>query len=169
MVTLKLNTNPISEVQLQKRHDLERQLRKDKEELETLGRSLALAEDATQRINGMLNSFDTRLARLESFIMPIHNSTQVLSRTNHNLDTAISLISAYTNVVGAINYHEAIVIKGLAQSSLEGYLDSVKKLKDALHQLETSKYKSSERITQDLVNISIIVEGQIVERNSRVR
>jgi hypothetical protein len=61
------------------------------------------------------------------------------------------LISAYTNIVGTINFHESVVAKGLASNALDTYLDSIKKLKDALRQLESSKYKSSERITQDLV------------------
>ncbi len=67
------------------------------------------------------------------------------------MDSAIGIVSGYTGVVGTINYHESIVTKGLAQSDLVTYLDSIKKLKEALQQLEASKYKSSERITQDLV------------------
>ena len=84
MVSLKLNTNPISESQLEKRRESERKLQIEKAELEMLEKSLILTNDATLRMANMLTSFDSRLARLESFIIPIHNSTQVLSRTNNS-------------------------------------------------------------------------------------
>ncbi|KAJ3344835.1 exocyst complex component exo70 [Kappamyces sp. JEL0680] len=157
MVSLKLNTNPISETQLEKRRELEKKLQLEKAELEMLEKSLNLTADATVRMTAMLNSFDNRLARLESFIMPIHNSTQGAMLLTKDLETAISLISSYTNIVGTINFHEAIVAKGLSGNPLETYLDSIKKLKNALRQLETSKYKSSERITQDLVGAIVLI------------
>lgn len=82
MVTLKLNINPISEAQIEKRKELERKLLAEKEELETLEKSLAHINDATHKMTGMLGSFDSRLAKLESYIMPIHHATNSLSRTN---------------------------------------------------------------------------------------
>ena len=82
MVNLKLNTNPVTDAQLEKRRALERKLQADKLDLETLEKSLILTKDATQRIIATMNTFDGRLARLESFIMPIHTSTNILSRTN---------------------------------------------------------------------------------------
>ena len=153
MVTIRLHSNPISEAQIEKRKELENKLQQDIEQYEMLKASLAFTNEATKRTTSMLNSFDARLAKLETYIMPIHSSTQVLTRTNNNLETAIGLVTEYTNVVGAINYHETVVSKGVSSTTLELYLASVKKLKDALHQLEASKYKSSERITQDLVYI----------------
>ncbi|KAJ3325189.1 Exocyst complex component 7 [Boothiomyces sp. JEL0866] len=150
MVNLKIKTNPISDSQLEKRKALEKKLAEELAEFELLETSFNHIDNATTTMTNYLNSFDTRLAKLESYIMPIHNSTQVLTRTNNNLDTAIALVSSYTNVVGTINYHENVLSKGLAQTTLESYLDSVTNLKDALHKLEASKYKSSERITQDL-------------------
>ena len=80
--SLKLNINPISEAQIEKRKELEKKLQAEKLELEILEKSLNHINDATVRMTGMLSSFDSRLAKLESYIMPIHNSTQVLSRTN---------------------------------------------------------------------------------------
>ncbi|KAJ3262243.1 Exocyst complex component 7 [Boothiomyces macroporosus] len=150
MVNLKIKTNPISDSQLEKRKALEKKLTEEIAEFEMLETSFNHIDNATTTMTNYLNSFDTRLAKLESYIMPIHNSTQVLTRTNNNLDTAIALVSSYTNVVGTINYHENVLAKGLAQTTLESYLESVTNLKDALHKLEASKYKSSERITQDL-------------------
>jgi exocyst complex protein 7 len=154
MVTIRLHSNPISEAQIEKRKELEKKLEQDIQQYEMLKSSLAFTNDATKRISSMLNSFDSRLSKLEAYIMPIHSSTEVLTRTNNNLETAIGLVTEYTTVVGAINYHETVVSKGVGSTTLDLYLVSVKKLKDALHQLEASKYKSSERITQDLVYIN---------------
>lgn len=82
MVSLKLNTNPISEAQIEKRKEIERKLEAEKQELEMLEKSFSQVHDATTRINGLLGSFDKRLSKLEAFIMPIHNSTELLARTN---------------------------------------------------------------------------------------
>jgi hypothetical protein len=70
--------------------------------------------------------------------------------------------------VGTINYHESIVAKGLGQTDLDSYLLSIRSLKDALHQLESSKYKSSEKITQDLVGTYLTLAWAIVKGNSRI-
>ncbi|KAI8901620.1 Cullin repeat-like-containing domain protein [Globomyces pollinis-pini] len=150
MVVIKLNSNPTTEAQIEKRKQLEKKLEQDIKDMQLLQGSLELADDATKRATNMLNSFDTRLAKLESFILPIHEQTQSLTRTNINLDIALNIVTAYTNVVEMINYHENVVEKGLGATTLELYIESVEKLKESLHQLESSNYRSSERITQDL-------------------
>ena len=149
MVLLKLS-NPITDEQVEKRKDLERKLAENKEDLVELENSLKDTSDASERILQTLSQFDARLSRLEAYILPIHRSTQTLTRKNNNLATALSLITEYTNVVGAINWHETVISKAVTNSTLDTFLDSIAKLKEALQLLEASKYKSSERITQDL-------------------
>jgi hypothetical protein len=84
MVNLKLNQNPVTDSQLEKRKLLEKKLQADILELEMLEKSLNLTKDATNRITTIMNTFDGRLARLESYIMPIHTSTNIQSRTNNS-------------------------------------------------------------------------------------
>ena len=149
MVLLKLS-NPVTDEQIEKRKELERKLAENKEDLVELENSLKDTADATGRILNTLSQFDSRLSRLEAYILPIHRSTQTLTRKNNNLATALGLITEYTNVVGAINWHETVISKAVTNSTLDTFLDSIAKLKEALQLLEDSKYKSSERITQDL-------------------
>ena len=84
MVYLKLNQNPVTDAQLEKRKLLEKKLKADILDLEMLEKSLHLTKDATYRITSIMNTFDGRLARLESYIMPIHTSTNIQSRTNNS-------------------------------------------------------------------------------------
>jgi hypothetical protein len=85
MVMLKLNSNPISDGQLEKRKELEKKLQQDIEEYQMLVSTFSLTNDASKRISGMLTSFDNRLSKLEAYIMPIHSATESLTRTNKSI------------------------------------------------------------------------------------
>ncbi len=89
MVVLKLNSNPISEGQVEKRKELEKKLQRDIEEFEMLTLTLSSTNEATKRISGMLTSFDNRLSKLEAYIMPIHSATESLTRTNKSIQKLI--------------------------------------------------------------------------------
>ena len=82
MAILKLS-NPISDEQIEKRKALELKLADNRRDLEELQESLQQTTAATKKILKTLWTFDDRLSRLESYIIPIHQSTQSLTR-KHN-------------------------------------------------------------------------------------
>lgn len=120
MVQLTINSNPVSDLQLEKRRELEKKLADEERDLDLLQSGLKKTAILTSRMDSMLTSFDTRLARLEtSFILPIHNSTSKLTRLHTStlnittdLNSAISLITTYTNLCNNVTSHELVVSKG---------------------------------------------------------
>jgi DNA polymerase II small subunit/DNA polymerase delta subunit B len=81
---LKINSNPIPDEQLEKRKELEKLLEKDIKELEMLQTAIDTTQNATVKVASILSSFDSRLSKLETYIMPIHISTQELTRKNNS-------------------------------------------------------------------------------------
>lgn len=79
---LKINSNPIPDEQLEKRKELEMLLDQDIKELELLQTAIDTTQNATVKVASILSSFDSRLSKLETCIMPIHLSTQELTRKN---------------------------------------------------------------------------------------
>lgn len=80
----KIASNPIPEEQLEKRRELERKLENDMKELEILQNSIELTQTATVKMESVLSAFEGRLSNLEAYIMPIHSSTQELTRKNNS-------------------------------------------------------------------------------------
>eukprot|EP00842_Homolaphlyctis_polyrhiza_P005865 jgi/Hompol1/627/HPOL_005375-RA len=132
--SLTLNINPYTEAQAERKHELEYKLSQEEEKYE----------------QSMLGSFDHRLSKLENFIMPIHRSTQKLTKMHYNIDIALAQISSYTSTFDVIQQHEAIVTKGPQGKELAVYLASIGKLKESLNHLESIKFKSSDRKIQAL-------------------
>ncbi|KAI8915550.1 Cullin repeat-like-containing domain protein [Gorgonomyces haynaldii] len=145
-----LSSNPIPESQIEKRRALERVLQKNVESLSVFEQSLEKTNQLTTNMNGILNSFDNRLSKLESFILPIHNSTSQLTRLHQHLNQAIDMISGYTVLCNDVTTHELNVSKGPGEVSIDVYIDSINHLRQALQSLESTRYKSAEKIIQDL-------------------
>ncbi|CAG8828230.1 25143_t:CDS:2, partial [Dentiscutata erythropus] len=55
-------------------------LDEDSADLAFLEENLEKTEDLTEKMTSMLNVFDDRLVRLEASILPIHKSTQTLTK-----------------------------------------------------------------------------------------
>jgi hypothetical protein len=60
----------------------------------------------------MLDGFDKRLNILESFVLPIHNSTSHLTRLFSNLNNTIDHIQAYNDIIGSVSVLETTILKG---------------------------------------------------------
>ncbi|KAH6561404.1 hypothetical protein BASA62_009841 [Batrachochytrium salamandrivorans] len=147
---LTLNVNPHSEAQAELKRELESKLEREVEKLELLESSLKKTDKLTEQMQTILGSFDQRLSKLETFILPIYRSTQKLTKMHTNIDTALAQIENFTCTFSVIKQHEAIVTKGPQGISFSVYLESISKLKESLQSLETTKYKSSERKIQAL-------------------
>ncbi|KAJ8323269.1 exocyst complex component exo70 [Batrachochytrium dendrobatidis] len=148
--SITLNVNPHTEVQAQRKRELESKLDDEVVNLELLQTSLKKTDMLTEKMQTILSSFDQRLSKLETFILPIYKSTQKLTKMHTNIDSALAQIEGFTSTLSVIKQHEAIVTKGPQGIPLAVYLESISKLKESLQNLETTKYKSSERKIQAL-------------------
>ncbi|KAJ3092877.1 Exocyst complex component 7 [Quaeritorhiza haematococci] len=119
-----MESAPFNEAQTERRRELERKLEEDMEELQLYQSSLLRTNELTQKMIGMLSSFDHRLVKLESSIFPIHRATQKLTK---GLDKGPQ------------------ISRGPDENDIGPYLKSMGKLKDALRFLSQTNYNASER------------------------
>ncbi|CAG8472348.1 12990_t:CDS:10 [Acaulospora morrowiae] len=101
----------------------------------------------------MLNVFDDRLVRLEASILPIHKSTQTLTKLVDNVDKTRNGVHEIIGYFDLIEQEEAIIKKGPKEDDLEPYLKSIDKCSKAMGVLSTMRMKSSEKITSQLKQI----------------
>ncbi|KAF9072260.1 exocyst complex component exo70 subunit [Rhodocollybia butyracea] len=118
-------------------------------EIELLEQNLAKTHQISQKMTTILNSFDTRLARLEKSILPLYNSTQILNRRASNIEKALLKIDEVASNHEGTAAEEALILKGPQPGQFEVY-------KDALERLNASiAFKSSD---QDSLNTARLVE-----------
>ncbi|KAI8818604.1 Cullin repeat-like-containing domain protein [Fimicolochytrium jonesii] len=138
------------DAQVERRRELERKLHKDMEELEVLEESLAKTNILTNKIESMLSSFDLRLGRLETSILPIHRSTQKLTMFHDHIKAALDQVQTVIDYYDMGSTEEAFIAKGPQESDMKPFLKSVESLKEALVYLQRTKYKASERAINSL-------------------
>ncbi|TPX53942.1 hypothetical protein PhCBS80983_g06107 [Powellomyces hirtus] len=138
------------DAQLDRRRELERKLRQDTEDLEMLEDSLAKTNMLTQKIESMLSSFDFRLGKLETSILPIHRSTQKLTKLYDHIDGSLEQVQTVIDYFDIAMKEEAFLAKGPQEPDLTPFLKSVESLKEALVYLQRTKYKASERAINTL-------------------
>ncbi|KAE9407606.1 hypothetical protein BT96DRAFT_986598 [Gymnopus androsaceus JB14] len=116
-------------------------------EIELLEQNLSKTHQISQKMITTLNSFDTRLARLEKSILPLYNSAQVLNRRASNIEKALQKIDEVASNQEGIAVEEALILRGPQPGQLEVY-------KDALERLNASiAFKASDRDTLDTARL----------------
>ncbi|SJL17663.1 uncharacterized protein ARMOST_21220 [Armillaria ostoyae] len=80
----------------------------------------------------ILNSFDTRLAKLEKSILPLYTSTQILNRRASNIEKALLKIDELASNQEGIAVEEALILRGPQPSQLDAYRDALERLNAAI-------------------------------------
>ncbi|TPX35775.1 hypothetical protein SmJEL517_g01873 [Synchytrium microbalum] len=151
MMMLESTATPLAEQE--KRRALERKVEQDVENLQLLQSILFKSNTLTERVVGMLDSFDERLLKLEGSILPIHRSTQKLTRVYDNLDKTSGVINKIIQYMDLAPQEDLIISKPPTQSSLEDYLASIERMKEALSYLEKATYKATDRAVVQLKEV----------------
>ncbi|KAF5390828.1 hypothetical protein D9757_004554 [Collybiopsis confluens] len=116
-------------------------------EIELLEQNLAKTHQISQKMTSILNSFDTRLARLEKSILPLYNSSQILNRRASNIEKALLKIDEVASNQEGIAAEEALILRGPQPGQLDVY-------KDALERLNASiAFKASDQDTLDTARL----------------
>ncbi|KAF8653415.1 hypothetical protein AX16_003958 [Volvariella volvacea WC 439] len=116
-------------------------------EIELLEQNLNKTRQISQRMTSILDSFDTRIAKLEKSILPLYTSTQVLNRRNSNIEKALQKIDEVASNQEGIAAEEALILRGPQPHNLDLY-------KDALERLNASiAFKSSVRDSRDTARL----------------
>ncbi|KAG6899569.1 hypothetical protein C0993_009148 [Termitomyces sp. T159_Od127] len=97
----------------------------------------------------ILDSFDTRLAKLEKSILPLYTSTQILNRRASNIDRTLQKMDQVTSSVESMEEEEALILRGPQTAQLDKYWAAVERLN------ATIAFKSSD---QDTAQTARLVE-----------
>ncbi|KAL0957917.1 hypothetical protein HGRIS_000098 [Hohenbuehelia grisea] len=116
-------------------------------EIELLEQNLNKTQQISQRMITILNSFDTRIAKLEKSILPLYTSTQVLNKRASNIEKALQKIDEVASNQEGIAAEEALILRGPQPGQLDTY-------KDALERLNASiAFKSLDRDSVDTARL----------------
>ncbi|CEG67536.1 hypothetical protein RMATCC62417_03949 [Rhizopus microsporus] len=94
---------------------------------------------------GILDSFDGRLLQLEASILPIHKSTQNLTKLANNIDTALKSTEHIIECLNMPSKEEAFILKGPDENNVLPYLKAMGRLKDGVDVIEKSQLKGCEK------------------------
>ncbi|ORX90514.1 Exo70 exocyst complex subunit [Basidiobolus meristosporus CBS 931.73] len=145
------------------KHEQQRKIDEDVAELEFLQDSLRRADLLTDTTVGMLRSFDDRLLKLEASILPIHKSTQKLSRVVDNLDRTTYSVENILQYFDLAVREEKVILAGPDDNNLMPYYQSMNNVKNALHFLSQTRLKSAEKVMVQLKQLLKVALQQLKE------
>jgi exocyst complex protein 7 len=104
----------------------------------------------------MLSSIDSRLGKLETVILPIHSTTQKLTKMEERIQQGKSMVFSIVDLLSAVQKEEPIIQKLNPKEDLDGYIACLKRIKESIQKLSQLKYKSAEMTLNQLVIFPII-------------
>ncbi|KAL0062598.1 exocyst complex component exo70 [Marasmius tenuissimus] len=116
-------------------------------EIELLEQNLNKTRQISQRMTSILNSFDTRLAKLEKSILPLYNSTQILNRRASNIEKALLKIDEVASNQEGVAAEEALILRGPQTGQLEAYQDALERLNASI------AFKGADRDSMDTARL----------------
>ncbi|KAI8088102.1 Cullin repeat-like-containing domain protein [Gilbertella persicaria] len=120
-------------------------LDEDAADLDALQKQLGRMNGLSDKLVNILDSFDGRLLKLEASILPIHKSTQNLTRLANNID---STLKSTENIIDCLNMpskEEAFILKGPDENNVLPYLKAMGRLRDGVDAIEKSQLRSCEK------------------------
>ncbi|KAF9965642.1 exocyst complex component exo70 [Mortierella alpina] len=130
-------------------------------ELAGLVTTLEKTNTVSSKMVGILTSFDTRLASLEASVLPIHKSTQSLTRLAGNMNQTVAALEAILSYFDLASKEEAIVASPLTVQELQPYLQSIGRIRESLRAMSSINLKAGDRVVQQLKRSLKIAAGQL--------
>lgn len=97
-------------------------------EIELLEQNLNKTRQISKRMISILDSFDTRLAKLEKSVLPLYTSTQILNRRASNIDKTLLKIDEVASNQEGIVVEQALILRGPQTGQLEIYREALERL-----------------------------------------
>lgn len=114
-------------------------------EIELLEQNLNKTRQISKRMISILDSFDTRLAKLEKSVLPLYTSTQILNRRASNIDKTLLKIDEVASNQEGIVVEQALILRGPQTGQLEIYREALERLN------ATIAFKSSDIDSEETV------------------
>ncbi|PFH46755.1 hypothetical protein AMATHDRAFT_69109 [Amanita thiersii Skay4041] len=97
-------------------------------EIELLEQNLQKTHQISKRMISVLESFDTRLAKLEKSILPLYTSAQVLNKRTNNIDQTLAKIDEVASNQENLVVEEALILRGPQPGQLDEYKNALERL-----------------------------------------
>ncbi|OBZ78174.1 Exocyst complex protein EXO70 [Grifola frondosa] len=97
-------------------------------EIELLEQNLNKTRQISQRMTSILSSFDTRLVKLEKSILPLYNSTQLLTRRANNIESVLQKIDDIASYQEGVAAEEALILRGPQSNQLTAYTEVLERM-----------------------------------------
>ncbi|KAF8325711.1 Cullin repeat-like-containing domain protein [Amanita rubescens] len=97
-------------------------------EIELLEQNINKTHQISRRMISVLDSFDTRLAKLEKSILPLYTSAQVLTRRTQNIDKTLLKIDEVGSQNEDLDAEEALILRGPQPGQLDTYKSAIERL-----------------------------------------
>ncbi|KAI8072383.1 Cullin repeat-like-containing domain protein [Gongronella butleri] len=117
----------------------------DDTDVNDLDNQLQKMNALSSKLSGILDSFDGRLLKLEASILPIHRSTQNLTRLASNIDDTLQVTDHIVQCLNMPSKEEGFILKGPDENDILPYLQAMGRLKDAVDTIDKSQLKSCEK------------------------
>jgi len=125
-----------------KQKEFEQMIEEEVTELEFMEQNLKKTKELTEKMVNMLTSFDERLEELETSVIPIHRSTQKITRLYDNLDSALTAVNSYISYFDLATEIEGLISYGPSESNLDEYMDTIKRLREAYKYVLETPFES---------------------------
>ncbi|KAF7321126.1 hypothetical protein HMN09_00200600 [Mycena chlorophos] len=120
-------------------------------EIELLEQNLNKTRQISQKMTSILNSFDSRIAKLEKSILPLYNSTQILNRRASSkwkyIEKALLKIDEVASNQEGIAAEEALILRGPQNGQLAVYQEALERLNASI------AFKSGDRDVKDTARL----------------
>lgn len=128
---------------LEDKEDIEAKLQMELTGLSILKDTLQKSSQLTKSMNGILTSFDERLAKLEKTILPVYNDTSSLQRRQENIDKTLKALDHIIDYYSVSKDVEETIKDG-AVGDLESYLESLACIQRAIDYFRVNNPTSPE-------------------------
>lgn len=129
---------------LEKKLNVTRQLEKETSQVVTLKDILSRSGQVATNVSGILDSFEHRLARLETTILPLYQQTGNLQRRQRNTEKTLQeldYVISFYNVAGQV---EGTVRERPSSVGVPQYLEAMNRLAEACRYFEQNNPQSVE-------------------------
>ncbi|CEP08664.1 hypothetical protein [Parasitella parasitica] len=120
-------------------------LDEDSADLDALQKQLGRMNGLSDKLVDILDSFDGRLLKLEASILPIHRSTQNLTKLANNIDATLKETENIVDCLNMPSKEETYILKGPDENNVLPYLKAMGRLKDGVEAIEKSQLRSCDK------------------------
>ncbi|KAL3474385.1 Cullin repeat-like-containing domain protein [Aspergillus californicus] len=122
-------------------------------EVEVLSANLEKLKLLTKKIQGSLVRLETGGNVVKHAIGPIYSNTQSLQTTNNNIEKINEAINRLRKPLDAKNQEEGIIRAGPQTDNLSQYLSAMKRVDDALVDLNSTNLKSNQKAISEFTSL----------------